>query len=285
MHGQIVPAMFNLAYIYETGKDGVIPIDIPSAIQYYRQAAYLGQHKEACYRLGLLLSSSEQPVPWDEVIRCYSQAAEAGHVEAMYNLALIYCDEGDREECRAFRDLDKAMYLFQQAVCQGGSADAAYNLAVILESGIHRKPNEVSLEMDGDREQNMQLAILYYEQAIALAEKMRVKFGVVNGVNIEVVYSELAKAAYENNLKEADFAMGYIGLASLGHDEKRKVDHLILAAEHGLAEAWFLLQQYMDHISTSMLVCRECRNIERDVHDSKSKTSFQTRAENIEERV
>ncbi len=113
---------------YTIGEVEVAP-DLLSAIKCYHLAADLG-HLEAAYNLGVVYTKgdTERGVQMDmeRAICYYERAIAGGHKTSMYNLALIY----HRGQNLPSVDLDKAIHYYQQA-SDGGMVEATYNLGVI----------------------------------------------------------------------------------------------------------------------------------------------------------
>ena len=119
--------MLARAYACLEGKG--VPQDKTEAARWFRKAAEQG-HGEAQYRLAMLhLSGDGVPKDKAEAVRLFSKAAEQGHGEAQYRLAmLLLSGDGVR------RDTAEATRLFRKAAEQG-HAKAQFELAVRLFKG------------------------------------------------------------------------------------------------------------------------------------------------------
>lgn len=88
-------ALFNLGQVYRLGRG--VAIDIPKAIDHYRQAAKRG-HIAAMGNLGTLYFFAEPPNRRrDEAIAWWRRAAERGYARAQYMLGVLYFN-GDQVE-------------------------------------------------------------------------------------------------------------------------------------------------------------------------------------------
>lgn len=140
-------AQLILADYYASGEKS--DIDLTRAQSYWEKAAALGS-SEAQYNLGELLyfGSTQDRVRTNPkaALDWYTQAAEQGHVDAMYKVGMLY------EKGRGLkRDFHQAFTWYEQAAKQGHS-DAQYALALLYQRGR------------GVR-QDYELAINWYVQA------------------------------------------------------------------------------------------------------------------------
>ena len=82
-------AQFNLALIFENGKNGVDQ-DYKEAMKYYRLAAEQGD-AGAQFNLGFMYGKGEGALrDYKESVKWYLKAAEQGHAKAQYNLGFMY---------------------------------------------------------------------------------------------------------------------------------------------------------------------------------------------------
>ena len=110
-------AMFNIALMYEKGRG--IKRDMRQALLWYRQAAEAGS-VEAMYNLAIL---SEKNGDYKEAERWYVAAAKAGSSDAMNNLAVMYW----RRETNDALRYRKVRMLLEEAAA-AGNARASRNL-------------------------------------------------------------------------------------------------------------------------------------------------------------
>ncbi|WVM92675.1 tetratricopeptide repeat protein [Halopseudomonas pachastrellae] len=106
------------------------------AAEYYLKAAEQG-HADAQYNLALLYDHGEGVALDDrEAVRWYTAAAEQGDASAQYNLAIMY-DEGEGVPV----DDRRAIEWYRKAAEQG-HADAQYNLALMYDEGEGTKVDD-----------------------------------------------------------------------------------------------------------------------------------------------
>ncbi len=123
----------------QQAKDGIARGERDAAIALLRPLATAGD-PDALFMLGSRFFSNLDLVPIDEALRLLAQAAEAGHAEAAYEIALFRsADEGrleygPPESEREVRLLIRAGEL--------GSADAQYDLGALCATGDWAGPKD-----------------------------------------------------------------------------------------------------------------------------------------------
>ena len=116
-------AKVNLGEVYREGGPGV-PQDFDKAIYWYEQ----GIADEPARAYNGLAATNIMRGNTDKGLEYLKKAAELGHAQAQYNLAVMY-DEGDFGIY--LNDKEKAKYWYEKSAA-GGFADAQYNLNILL---------------------------------------------------------------------------------------------------------------------------------------------------------
>jgi TPR repeat protein len=171
-------ALYGLGCCYENGN-GVVK-NINEAMKYYQASAKKG-NMYANYCLGVLYSN-ENYCNYEDAFKCYYNAANRGHIEAMNQVGIHYdlglgCDENQGEAFNWFekaanlgniqakfklatfyynglivkKDLERAFSLFLQS-SEAGDYQSQYYLGVCYKNGY-------GVEMDLNK------AIFWYEKA------------------------------------------------------------------------------------------------------------------------
>jgi uncharacterized protein len=110
-------ALFNLALIYDYGKEPLEEADYVQAALLYKQAAEKG-HDQAQTNLARMYEQGEGVEQNDELaLKWYEEAARRGNHYAQHNLAICYING----EKGLNVDYDKAAELFAQAATHGNS--------------------------------------------------------------------------------------------------------------------------------------------------------------------
>ena len=148
-------ALLQLAEVYENGGDLVR--DAAKSADALRRAGALG-HTVSAFRYAQYLQANAlpDPLPW------YRRAAEKGHNEAQFRLALLLDARGKDEKSRA-----EAVKWFRSAA-EGGNLKAALRLGMALESGrgVAASPREAIIwyakaAAADDPEATYRLGVLY----------------------------------------------------------------------------------------------------------------------------
>ena len=119
----------NLAVMHELGTPPVRK-DVVSAIRLYGLAASTASLPQSQYSLACLLA--ELSGDGEETIELLTKAAEQGHVDAAFNLAVALETGGGEDDDDILEvDVKKAVEYYRQAA-EGGHVKAAVNLGVLL---------------------------------------------------------------------------------------------------------------------------------------------------------
>jgi TPR repeat protein len=112
----------------EASGEGV-PHDDEQAIQWYTKAAEQG-HVDAQYNLALMYKHGKGVLlDFRQTVQWYTKAAEQGHVDAQFNLALMY-----KHGKGVPQDFRQTIQWYTKAAEQG-DVDAQYNLALMYKNG------------------------------------------------------------------------------------------------------------------------------------------------------
>ena len=129
-----VTAQLILAAHFANGTGG-FPRSLPTAIKWWKQAANNWDSAEAYFNLAMHYEAGGEVRPNRAQARDYlSRAAAQKYPEALYQLALAYCDEGKERRFNIRHDPLMAEKYFAAAAHEGQPA-AAYWMAVRHESG------------------------------------------------------------------------------------------------------------------------------------------------------
>lgn len=83
-------AQYKMGLFYEEGRGG-LDRDIVKALEWYKKAA-LQKNPDGLFRVGMALKNGDgnEPVDYEKMIRCFTEAAQSGLVEAQYQLGYCY---------------------------------------------------------------------------------------------------------------------------------------------------------------------------------------------------
>jgi localization factor PodJL len=145
------------------------------AAQWYERAAEQGL-AAAQYRLGSMYEHGRgKPVDREQAVALYEQAAAAGNINAMHNLAVLRIDASSR------RDYAQAASWFRKAA-ERGLKDSQFNLAVLHERGLGlpRNPEDAVFwyslaAVQGDEEAAAKAKALEADLAPDAARQVRVR--------------------------------------------------------------------------------------------------------------
>ena len=117
-------AQVNLGELYREGGPGVLQ-DFDQALYWYEQ----GIENEPARAYNGIAAINIMQGNTDKGVEYLKKAAELGHPQAQYNLALMY-DVGNFDVY--MDDKEKAKYWYEKSAANG-YADAQYNLDILLE--------------------------------------------------------------------------------------------------------------------------------------------------------
>lgn len=132
----VASAQFDLAHAYENG--GVLAVDVPEAIRWYKTAAE-HLHPGAHYRLGALLHRSISLQDSKTAVEYFQKGAELGDVECQCALADAY-----RDGQGVNKDETLALHWYKKASDQGNTY-AHYRLGKIYRYGTTGVPRDITL--------------------------------------------------------------------------------------------------------------------------------------------
>jgi len=141
--GTPVAAITQLGKAYESGSQGA-PIDLQASMQYYTQAAKLGDGA-AAFRLGEIYHEGRQGIPVDftAAAHWYEVGARLNSPECMTSLGTMYLN-GERGLAR---DKRKAVELFQRSADLGSARGNYYvGVAYLFGLGGLRKDQRKAVE-------------------------------------------------------------------------------------------------------------------------------------------
>jgi len=219
----------GVGYLYGLADLGIIQ-DYNQANEFFTKAAEQG-HAEAQYHLALMYAAGEGVLQdYKEAFKWYRKAAEQGHAEAPYNLGVMYANGQG-----ALQDDKEAVKWYRKAAEQGGTK-AQYNLGVMYENG-QGVP------------QDYKQAVKWYTKAAEqglndaqyhLANRYRQGQGVLQD-NKQAV--EWYTKAAEQGHAQAQFNLGgmYTEGRGVPQDYKQVVKWYIKAAEQGYVNAQYNL--------------------------------------------
>ena len=123
-------SMYNLALIYETGKEGVEK-NIKKSVELYMMASNLND-SGAMYNLALIYETGNDEIEKDtkKTFELYSLSAKLKHPSSINNLALIY----EHGKHGIEKNFEKALELYQEGVLMNHPS-SIYNLALIYQYG------------------------------------------------------------------------------------------------------------------------------------------------------
>lgn len=83
-------AQYKMGVFHEEGRGG-LDRDIVKALEWYKKAA-LQKNPDGLFRVGMAFKNGEgnEPVNYDKMIRCFTEAAQGGLAEAQYQLGYCY---------------------------------------------------------------------------------------------------------------------------------------------------------------------------------------------------
>ncbi len=222
-------AWFWLGVTYVEGRG--VKKDINSAVICYKEAASLG-HRYAQYNLGLTYYSGLDGFPADkeEGLKYLLQAAQNGHVDAMYYYGAYSHESGRRQQNQS--EMAKGVEWIEKAA-NSGHVESMYWMGVVYVEG-----NGVV--------SNAHIANEWYQKAVAHGHNQAMN---------NLGWSYLQPYGYEQDkikakqLFEAAVAngnvVGYMGLAEIVRDNKNEhIDYLIKAADSGVHNGWQQLKPY-----------------------------------------
>jgi hypothetical protein len=264
-------ALVILGWLYLNGIPGELVADTKMAVKYLEKGAALG-HPVAMALLGVTFLNGKGTIDnnIEQAVMYLEKAASAGNIAATNQLGRLYLDE----DKSTVLDSTNTLQLLQR-VAQAGCGEALCLLGYIYEEGkgsIKRNETQAWFYYQQAVEYNCVPAI------IKLADRLRdtadlegalrlyirgceVKLETLprdshfafvqycrfqSGTILQALQRVSEAAAAFNICIQDGYYLGYVGLASLQKDMELKLQLLIKAANHGVAEAWFELRAFVD---------------------------------------
>lgn len=217
-----------LGLIYMEGK-GVERV-LDTSIKWFLLASEQGDQSSQ-YNAGALLSERGD---YQEAAKWYEEAAKQGHLNAMFNLAVLHSDNHLTKP-----DYGKARYWLEKAVAEG-HRESHYQLGLIYERGLgieqdYTKAFDLRLHA---AEQGYSLAQVYIGQAYR------------EGLGVNINKSE-AEKWFRKSVKSGDiegtFNLGHLYSFDDGFSHKKREGYelLIQAGNAGYTQAQYLLGYFL----------------------------------------
>lgn len=249
LSGGDMEAQFSLGLIYSDGRG--MPRNYKQAVIWYKNAAQQG-HLNAAYNLGILFEKGGHGIEANvkESIKWYSMAAEKGDRDAQTRLGLIYLENNSTDLDLKKRN-EKAINYFRKAA-ELGDPEAQFRLGKAYTEGVIEKRDEVQafewFRLSAERNHP---AAQYY---LALAYKNGSGTGL--GPDDKQAIKWFRNSA-DLDYSEAQFKMGlayYYGKGGLNRDAKVAYKWFQKAASQDHAKA----QQYLirDSVAKTELVLK-----------------------------